>query len=92
MPEFKRAAPADAKDNVVVVKIFKLRDGTACVVSWPLPEPGLRSFNPTPSDPETVAHALPYAQFLQKHLGAAHVAVDMEDGVEWNDNWGRLID
>ena len=92
MPEFYRARPSDAQRNVVVVKIFRLRDGLGCVVSWPLPEPGLRPFNPTPSDPETASHALPYAQFLREHLGAERVVIDLEDGVEWQPAWGSLLD
>ncbi|HEY0032946.1 MAG TPA: hypothetical protein VGB81_06745 [Devosia sp.] len=91
MPEFYRARPEDAMENVVVVKIFKLRDGLASVVSWALPEPGLRPFNPTASDPDTPSHALPYAQFLREHLGSSRVIVDLDEGVEWQPVWGALI-
>jgi hypothetical protein len=92
LTEFYRARPDDAARNVVVVKIFPLRDGLGCVVSWPLPEPGLRPFYPTPSDPETALHALPYAQFLREHLRAERVVIDLDESVVWEPAWGRLAD
>lgn len=92
MPEFHLARPDDARKNVVIVKIFQLPEGLGCVVSWPLPEPGLRPFNPTPSDPDSPSHALPYAQFLREHLGSERVVIDMDDEVEWQPNWGELVE
>ena len=90
MPEYHLAAKELKNENVIIVAVFKLRDGLACVVSWAFPEPGLRPFNPTPSDPDAASHALPYAQFLREHLGALKVVVDLQDGVEWNPAWGTL--
>ena len=82
----------DARHNVIVVRIFKLPQGFACVVSWPLPEPGLRAFSPSTAEPEPLRVALPYAQFLREHVGAARVAIDLDDGIEWNPLWGELRD
>ncbi len=92
MPEFSRATFRDMHEHVVMVKIFALPEGLACVVSWALPEPGLRTFNPTPSETESIRRALPYAQFLREHIGALRVAVGLDEGVEWNPVWGTLTD
>ena len=73
----------------VVVRVFALREGLSCVVSWLHPEPGLRTFSPTPARPETVAEALPYAQFLGEAHGLA-VGVELDDDVPWQAEWGDL--
>ena len=36
--------------------------------------------------------ALPYAQFLLQHTGAARVMVELDDDVEWQDSWGVLVE
>ena len=78
--------------HIVALRIFCLPEGLACVVSWPLPEPGMRVFSPTGSQPESVLDALPYAQFLSEHLGALRITVEMDDHVEWQPAWGELRD
>lgn len=90
MPVFFRHRPDDAGQHVVALRIFSLPEGLACVVTWPLPEPGLRVFSPTGDKPESLADALPYAQFLGEHLGALRVTVEMDEGVEWQPAWGEL--
>ena len=91
MPDYYREATSNSRENVVFAKIFRLREGLACVVSWASPEAGLRVFNPTADDPDTPSTALPYAHFVREHLMADKVVVEMEDSVEWNDAWGTLI-
>lgn len=72
--------------------MFILPTGTACIVSWSLPEPGLRVFSPEARRPEGVDECLPYALFLSAHLQASRVTIDMDDGIEWNSDWGELRD
>ena len=91
MPDYYRATANEPLDNVVLAKISELPEGWRCVVSWLLPQPGLRTFNPTRSDPDAPGQALPYAQFLLDHLDADRVVVDLDDGVEWNPAWGALL-
>lgn len=92
MPLFYRNVPADSLAEIVVVRIFSLPEGLSCVVSWTLPEPGLRVFSPTSNPPQGVAEALPYAIFLSEHLGTARIAVEMDDDADWDSSWGELID
>ena len=91
MPDYYRAVATEPLESVVLVKIFELPEGWGCVVSWLLPEPGLRTFSPTLSDPDAPSQALPYAQFLREHLGTDRVVVDLDDGAEWNTAWGTLL-
>ena len=84
-----RTRSPEWRTGTVVVKVFALREGLSCVVSWGLPEPGLRTFSPTAARPETVAEALPYAQFLGEVHGLA-VVVELDDDVQWQDEWGQL--
>lgn len=77
---------------MISVRIFSLPEGLSCVVSWPLPEPGLRVFSPTATPPQGVAEALPYATFLSEHLAASRIAVEMDDDVTWDPCWGELVD
>jgi len=91
MPVYYRHRAQDAQTGVVAVRVFALRDGWSCVVSWPLPEPGLRVFSPTPERPEMMADALPYAQFLSEATGLP-VTVELDPGMEWQPAWGELRD
>lgn len=59
------------------------------MVSWPLPEPGLRVFSPTLERTEMVDDALPYAQFLGETTGL-RVTVELDPGMEWQPAWGEL--
>lgn len=90
MPIFYRHRPEDDRSNVIALRIFCLPEGIACIVSWPLPEPGLRAFSPTASQPEGLAEALPYAAFLAEHLGAMRITVEMDDDMQWQPAWGEL--
>ena len=92
MPPFYRQMASAIQDNTIAVRIFSLPEGLSCVVSWQLPEPGLRVFSPTSKPPQGVAEALPYAIFLSDHLGAARIAVEMDGDVEWDQGWGELVD
>lgn len=92
MPVFYRHFPRSRHNNIIAVRIFTLPEGLSCVVSWHVPEPGLRVFSPTAMPPQGVAEALPYAQFLSDHLGAARIAVEVDDDVEWDPAWGELVD
>ncbi len=91
MPVFYLHRAQDAQAGAVFVRIFALREGISCVVSWPLPEPGLRVFSPTPERPEMVDDALPYAQFLGETTGL-RVTVELDPGMEWQPAWGELRD
>lgn len=92
MPLFYRHLPAGCHENVISVRIFSLPEGLSCVVSWPLPQPGLRVFSPTAKPPQGVAEALPYATFLSEHLEAGRVAVELDHDVDWDPAWGELVD
>ena len=92
MPVFYRHVPSSNEDNYIAVRIFSLPEGLSCVVSWPLPEPGLRVFSPTAKPPQGVSEALPYAAFLSNHLGATRIAVEMDEEVDWDPSWGELVD
>ncbi|SFD00833.1 hypothetical protein [Devosia psychrophila] len=92
MPVFYRNIPTANQDNTIAVRIFCLPEGLSCVVSWPLPEPGLRIFSPTAKSPQGVDEALPYAKFLSDHLCAGRVAVELDEDVEWDPRWGELVD
>lgn len=91
MPVYYRRRAQDAQTGVVAVRIFALREGISCVVSWPSPEPGLRVFSPTRERPEMQAEALPYAQFLSETTGL-RVTVELDPGMEWQPAWGELRD
>ena len=92
LPIFYRALARDARENVIAVRIFDLPEGRACVVSWPLPEPGLRAFSPSPSEPDGVRAALPYAVFLAERVDALRISVELDPGIEWDPGWGDLRD
>ena len=92
MPVFYRHRDEHLPTNIIAVRIFALPEGIACVVSWPLPEPGLRVFSPSATKPEGMAEALPYAQFIAGHLGVPRITVEMDDGIEWQPAWGELRD
>lgn len=89
---FYRHIATSNPDNTIAVRIFSLPEGLSCVVSWPLPEPGLRVFSPTSTPPQGVAEALPYAKFLSDHLGAVRIAVELDEDVDWDPTWGELVD
>ena len=88
---FYRHRSEDAQSGVIVVRIFALREGLSCVVSWSLPEPGLQVFSPTAAKPEAVADALPYALFISNTSGV-RVTVELDPGMEWQPAWGELRD
>ena len=91
MPVYYRHRTEDPQDGVVAVRIFALQEGISCVVSWPLPEPGLRIFSPTVERPEATADALPYALFLS-NLSGLRVSVELDEGIDWQPAWGELLD
>ena len=91
MPVFYRHIPTANQDNTIAVRIFSLPQGLSCVVSWPLPEPGLRVFSAASKPPLGVDEALPYAKFLSDHLGAGRIAVELDEDVNWDPNWGELV-
>jgi len=92
VPLFYRHVPPAKHENVIAVRIFSLPEGLSCVVSWPLPEPGLRVFSPTSNPPEGIEQALPYAVFLSAHLETGRIAVEMDDEIDWDPAWGELVD
>lgn len=92
MPVFYRYAPPAKQESVIAVRIFSLPEGLSCVVSWPLPEPGLRVFSPMTDPPQGVAEALPYANFLSDHLETPRIVVEIDDDIPWDPAWGDLIE
>ncbi|MET3925842.1 hypothetical protein [Devosia sp. 2618] len=92
MPAFYRLRASDRLQDTIAVRIFALPNGLGGVVSWPLPTPGLRVFNPTESQPEGVLDALPYAQFLSEHLSVERITIEIDDDVMWHPSWGELLD
>ncbi|HEV7346306.1 MAG TPA: hypothetical protein VGN60_11820 [Devosia sp.] len=91
MPVFYRGRREDNPAGSILVRVFALPHGLSCVVSWPAPEPGLRVFSPTPSRPEMVADALPYALHLSERASLP-VTVELEPGLDWQPEWGELRD
>ena len=89
MPLYYRRRPQDEQAGTIAVRVFALREGISCVVSWPLPDPGLRVFSPTRERPEMVGDALPYAQFLSEFTGL-RVTIELDPGMEWQPAWGEL--
>ncbi|HEY8577452.1 MAG TPA: hypothetical protein VIL88_14085 [Devosia sp.] len=92
MPTFFRHLPRLQQDHAVALRIFSLPEGLSCVVSWRLPEPGLRVFSPKALPSRSVEEALPYAKYLCEHLGTCRIAVEIDDDVEWDPSWGELVD
>lgn len=92
VPVFYRFVPPAVHDHVIAVRIFSLPEGLSCVVSWPLPEPGLRVFSPTAEQPQGVDEALPYAVFLSEHLDTPRIVVEIDDDIDWDPSWGELIE
>ena len=91
MPEYHCASARDAHENVVSVRIFAVVCQLTAVVSWTLPEPGLRTFTPLmPGD--AVLEALHFAGAQAENAIAQRVVVTLEDELVWETAWGRLAE
>lgn len=89
---FYRPTSTDDQQNVIGLRIFALPEGRACIVSWNTPEPAMQAFVPSVERPDATALAMPYALHLLKSLNAHRVAVELDEDMEWDAQWGELLE